>query len=132
MAAASANECSAAHGLVETAGKYTIRLEAAGMVTNTGVIFGNTAAVRIDDGAVASASEIGSAREKEGMQPEAYPCTNATRHRIYSPASLICRPIPDNRDRIHDVAGSDADAAPQYMSTCQSGNATGGGNITRS
>jgi cation diffusion facilitator CzcD-associated flavoprotein CzcO len=51
---------------------------------------------------------------------------------VYSSVSLICCPIPDSRDRIHDVVGSDADAAPQYMSICHSGSAIGGGNITRS
>jgi Transposase IS66 family len=51
---------------------------------------------------------------------------------FYPSVSLICCPIPDSRDRIHDVVGSDADAAPQYMSICHSGSVTGGGNITKS
>lgn len=51
---------------------------------------------------------------------------------VYLPVSLICCPISDSWDRIHDAVGSEADAAPQYMSICHSGSATGGESITRS
>src|SRR5258707_13192625 len=46
---------------------------------------------------------------------------------VYLPVSLICSPISDSRDRIHDAVASEADAAPQYISICHSGSAIGGG-----